>query len=68
MQLEAVIYFDADAYTAICLNVNVASEGATPEEAQANLTEALELYFEDESDVEIISVTKPQLASVAIGA
>lgn len=68
MQLEAVIYRDADAYTAICLNVNVASEGLTPEEAQANLTEALELYFEDESDVELISVAQPQLASLAISA
>lgn len=68
MQLEAVIYHDADAYTAICLNVNVASEGATPEEAQANLTEALELYFEDAGDVEIIPVAQPQLASLAISA
>ncbi len=31
-----------------CLEVEVASQGETVEEALANLREALELYFEDE--------------------
>lgn len=44
------------------------SKGATPEEAQANLTEALELYFEDEGDVDLIRVAQPRLASLAISA
>ena len=35
-------------YVARSLDVAVASQGATAEEALANLNEALELYFEDE--------------------
>ena len=31
-----------------CLDVEVASQGETAEEALANLKEALKLYFEDE--------------------
>ncbi len=34
-------------YVAQCLEVDVASQGATVEEALANLREAVELYFED---------------------
>jgi predicted RNase H-like HicB family nuclease len=33
-------------YVAQCLEVDVASQGATEDEALANLREALELYFE----------------------
>lgn len=33
-------------YVAQCLEVDVASQGTTEEEALANLREALELYFE----------------------
>jgi predicted RNase H-like HicB family nuclease len=35
-------------YVAQCLEVDVVSQGKTPDEALANLREALELYFEDE--------------------
>jgi predicted RNase H-like HicB family nuclease len=34
-------------FVARCLNPEVASDGATPEEALANLREALELYFDE---------------------
>lgn len=57
MQFRVVIYGDADAYTALCLDADVASEGATPEEAESNLIEALELYFEDEVDREAFGLT-----------
>ena len=40
-----------------CLNVDVSSFGATQEEAIANLKEAVELYFENE--------TNPAFSSVA---
>jgi len=40
-------------YVARCLEVEVASQGETLEEALANLKEALELYFEDEKDFSI---------------
>lgn len=43
---------DGDFYTAQCLNVEVASFGKTIDEAVANVTEALELCFEDDTEPE----------------
>ena len=48
MELTAAITHDAPWYVARCLDVEVASQGESAEEALANLKEALELYFEDE--------------------
>ena len=47
MRLTAAVTRDDDAFVAQCLEVDVASQGETFEEAMANLKEALELYFED---------------------
>lgn len=52
--IEVMIYRDGDQWTALALAVNVASCGATPEEAHAAIQEALELYFEDDLPVEVI--------------
>ena len=38
---------EGELYSAICLELNVASQGTTPEEAERNLEEAIELYLED---------------------
>ncbi len=46
-QLEVVVWKDGDWFVARCVQVEVASQGATVEEALEHLTEALELYFED---------------------
>lgn len=48
IRLTAAVTRDGDWYVARCLEVEVASQGRTFEEALANLREALELYFEDE--------------------
>ena len=48
MQMTARVTKEGDLYVAQCLDVNVASQGATVDEALANLREALELRFEDE--------------------
>lgn len=45
-QFTASIWQEGDWYVAQCLEVDIASQGATEEEALANLREALELYFE----------------------
>jgi predicted RNase H-like HicB family nuclease len=42
----ATITKDREWYVSRCLEVEVASQGETSEEALANLREALELYFE----------------------
>jgi predicted RNase H-like HicB family nuclease len=52
MRLTAAISEDGEWFVAQCLEVDVASQGATLEDARANLVEALVLYFED-SDVEV---------------
>lgn len=47
MRLTAAVTREGNWYVARCLEVEVASQGRTLEEALANLKEALELYFED---------------------
>jgi predicted RNase H-like HicB family nuclease len=47
MHLTAAIVLEDGWYVARCLEVEVASQGVSVEEALANLREALELYFED---------------------
>ena len=48
--LTAAIHREDEMFVAQCLEVDVASQGATPAEALANLKEAVELYFEDDAD------------------
>jgi len=43
---SATVWKEGDWYVAQCLDVDVASQGETEEEALSNLTEALELHFE----------------------
>ena len=45
--LTAVIHRENDLYVAQCPEVGTASQGATVEEAVANLKEATELYLEE---------------------
>lgn len=52
-------------YVARCLEVEVASQGESIEEALANLREALELYFED---TPVVDLPHPIVASVEINA
>jgi predicted RNase H-like HicB family nuclease len=42
----ASIWREGDWYVAQCLEIDVASQGETEDEALSNLREALELYFE----------------------
>jgi predicted RNase H-like HicB family nuclease len=46
--LTAAVAKDGEWYVARCLEIEVASQGETVDEALANLREALELYFEDD--------------------
>ena len=45
-RFTASVSREDDWYVAQCLEVDVASQGKTEDEAVANLQEALELYFE----------------------
>jgi len=49
----AFIEREGDGYVALCPELDVASQGATIEEARANLREAVELFLETASADEI---------------
>lgn len=66
MRLTAAVTHEPPWYVARCLDVEVASQGASVEEALTNLREALELYFEDTPFPE--RVEPPIIASVEIAA
>jgi len=53
-QLTAIIEREGTGYVSLCPELDIASQGATVEEARANLREAIELFFEtaDASEVE----------------
>lgn len=44
-QLIAIIEREGDGYVALCPELDIASQGATVEEARCNLREALDLFF-----------------------
>jgi len=56
-QMAYVVYREGEDYVSQCLNVDVASFGATREEAVANLKEAVELRFEGDTDSTFTPVT-----------
>lgn len=51
--LTAIIEREGNGYTALCPELDIASEGDSIEEARSNLVEALELFFESASESEI---------------
>jgi predicted RNase H-like HicB family nuclease len=52
-RLTALIERDGDGFVALCPQYDIASQGDTVEEARANLTEALTLFFETADASEI---------------
>ena len=49
----AVIEREGNGYTALCPELDIASQGDSVEEARKNLVEAIELFFETASEAEI---------------
>ncbi len=52
-QFTAIIERENQGYVSLCPELDVASQGATIEEAHANLREAVELFLETASESEI---------------
>jgi len=52
-QLTAIVEREGDGYVSLCPELDIASQGATIEEARENLREALELFFETAAPEEI---------------
>ena len=53
MKLTAMIEAEGDGYVSLCPELDIASQGASIEEARANLVEALTLFFETASPSEV---------------
>lgn len=51
--MTAAITREGKFFVARCLEVEVTSQGETIDEAMSNLREAVELYFEDQVEIEI---------------
>ena len=47
IELHVLIEKEGDLYSALCLELNVASQGKTLAETKKNILEAVELYLED---------------------
>ena len=52
-RLTAIIEREDDCFVALCPELDIASEGASIEEARVNLIEALTLFFETASASEV---------------
>ena len=65
--IEVVLYREGAVWVAQALNVDVSSFGDTREEARAAIQEALELYFEDEPEAEVIEVADVEIETVSLG-
>ncbi len=67
IDLKSVVWKEGDYYISRCLDVEVSSFGKTKKEALAMLTDALELYFEDEPlPQKTERVKNPIIASVSL--
>ncbi|MBU4285187.1 type II toxin-antitoxin system HicB family antitoxin [Patescibacteria group bacterium] len=56
-----IVWKEGKYYVSQCLNIDVSSFGKTKKEALRNLEEALELYLEDISKLEIIKIEQPSI-------
>lgn len=52
-RLTAIIEREDDGFVALCPELDIASQGASIEEARSNLVEALTLFFEAASESEV---------------
>ena len=52
-QFTAIIKREGAGYVSLCPQLDIASQGDTIEEARGNLAEAVELFFECASELEI---------------
>ncbi len=64
--IETVIYREGKYWVAQALNVDVSSFGSTPDEAISSVREALQLYFEDEPEVEIRDVAEARIEEIRV--
>lgn len=64
INLKNIIWKEGKYYVAQCLNIDISSFGKTEKEALANLSEATELYLEDNVVPKITKVENPKIFKV----
>lgn len=64
--IHAVVWKEDNLFVAKALEVEVTSQGQTEKEGLENLKEALELFFEDQEDVKLTSISNPKLQNLTI--
>ena len=64
--LQNVVWREGKYYVSQCLNVDISSFGKTKSEALKNLSEALDLYFEDAKILKIQEVKSAELVPLAL--
>ena len=64
VNFQNIIWKEGRHYVAQCLNIDVATFGATKKEALVNLNEALELYFEGESSQSVKNIRKIERSEI----
>lgn len=65
-QIHSIVWKENRLFVAKALEVEVASQGKSEQEALKNLKEALELYFENQHDIDVTSVKGPKLQNLSI--
>ncbi len=65
-QVHSIVWKENNLYVAKALEVEIASQGKTEKEALSNLKEALELYFEDNTQIDLPSVKQPKIQDLSI--
>jgi predicted RNase H-like HicB family nuclease len=69
-KFSAILEKEGKLYTALCPEVDIASQGETVEEALDNLKEAVELFLETASEEEIVerlSGVAPLVTTIEVG-
>ena len=61
LKLTAIIEREDDGFVSLCPELDVASQGATVEEAKTNLREALELFLEGADPSEVRERLRPEV-------
>ena len=64
--IHGVIYREGVHWVAQAINVEVSSFGDTPQEAKSALREALELYFEEDGEIEVHEAAEPRLECLRV--
>ena len=65
-RIEVVLYREREVWIAQALNVDVSSFGDTRADARSAIQEALELYFEDAEDGEVVEVSDVKVETVSV--